>query len=490
MRAWHALWPRSLAGQLIVLLLGALIIAQLITAAILIDEQRLALRDAERGRILARTASVVRLIEDTPPALHGRILAAAGSPLFRFAIAQSPTVEISDPPDRIEALLSQRLRRQLGDDRPAHVRIAASGHAFADRDRWQAPRIGRHDDDHHDDHDGDDDGDDDADNDTHEHRRPPPLRHLTASVTLAGGSWLNVESALPPVPPSIAWMPLLSTLLMALAILVIVALTVRRLTRPLRALADAAERFGRGETVPPLTVAGPIEVRRTTAAFNAMQERLGRFIADRTRLLAAISHDLRTPITSLRLRAEFIDDEETRTKVLETLDEMARMVEATLAFARDDAAAEPTRPVDLAALLQSLTDDLADLGQAVTFADAPAQPYPCRPVALKRALRNLVENAVRYGGGARIALAATADGPRITIDDDGPGIDPAHAEQVFEPFVRLETSRSRDTGGVGLGLAIARSIVRAHGGELTLANRAAADGGTAGLTATVTLPAA
>ena len=471
------LWPRSLAGQLIVLLLGALIVAQLVTLAILIDEQRLALRDAERDRVLTRTASIVRLIEETPPALHARILAAAGTPQFRFTIAATPLVDADARVGRLEARLTRLLERRFGDGRSVRVRLDAADGFFADRDRWRPPKLGQHDE--HDDH-----------GDERERTRRPPPRQLAVAVPLAEGGWLNVESTLPPALPSIAWLPLLSTLLMALAILAIVALTVRRLTRPLRALADAAERFGRGETLPPLPPAGPIEVRRTTDAFNAMQERLGRFIADRTRLLAAISHDLRTPITSLRLRAEFIDDPETRKKIVETLDEMARMTEATLAFARDDAATEPTRPVDLSALLQSLADDLADLGQDVVFADAPSLPYPCRPVALKRALRNLIENAVRYGGCARIALAATPDGPRLTIEDDGPGIDPARLADVFEPFVRLETSRSRDTGGVGLGLAIARSIVQAHGGDLTLVNRTGAGGAIAGLTATVALPAA
>lgn len=472
------LWPRSLAGQLIALLLGALVVAQLVTAAILLDEQRLALRDAERDRILTRTASIARLIEETPPALHARILAAAATPQYRFAVADTPLVAESAEPGRAAVRLTRLLQRRLGDDRAARVQIDAADGFFADRERWRPPTFGRHDD----------------DGDRHEadarRRAPPPLRRLTASVALAGGGWLNVVSALPPVLPSIAWLPALTTLVMAVAILGIVALTVRRLTRPLRALADAADRLGRGEAVPPLPASGPVEIRRTTEAFNAMQDRLGRFIADRTRLLAAISHDLRTPITSLRLRAEFIEDEETRTKVLETLDEMARMAEATLAFARDDAAAEETRPVDLAALLQSLADDLADLGHDVAFADAPALAYRCRPLALKRALRNLIENAVRYGQRARISLAATSDGPRIAIDDDGPGIDPAQQDQVFEPFVRLETSRSRETGGVGLGLAIARSVVRAHGGELTLANRTGPDGRVVGLTASVKLPAA
>ncbi len=472
------LWPCSLADQLIVLLLAALIVAQLVTAAIFVDEQRLALRDAERDRVLSRTASIVRLIEETPPALHGRVLSAAETPRYRFAVAPDPAIGADFAPGRFEARLAGLLDRRLGDGRVARVRIDTAEGFFADRDRWLPPAIGgrmMHDDD---------------DEDRHHPPRAPVRRNLTVAVALADGRWLNVETALPPAPPSVAWPPLLSALLMAFAILVIVAATVRRLTRPLRALADAADRLGRGEGVPPLPATGPVELRRATEAFNAMQERLGRFVSDRTRLLAAISHDLRTPITSLRLRAEFIDDAENRAKVLETLDEMARMAEATLAFARDDAAAEETRPVDLAALLQSLADDMADLGHDVVFAEAPACPYRCRPLALKRALRNLIENAVRYGAHARIALAATADGPRIAIEDDGPGIDAARLDDVFEPFVRLEGSRSRDTGGVGLGLAIARSIVRAHGGELTLANRAARDGVPAGLTATVALPAA
>jgi len=202
-------------------------------------------------------------------------------------------------------------------------------------------------------------------------------------------------------------------------------------------------------------------------------------------MLAAIGHDLRTPITSLKPRAELPDDEEARTKMLATLDDMERMSEATLAFAREDAAAEPARTVDLDALIGSLTDDLAEMGKDVTFAEGKRIAYSCRPTALRRALGNLVDNAVRYGERARVALEATPAGPVITIDDDGPGIPAAQIAEVFKPFVRLERSRSRDTGGSGLGLSIARSIVLSHGGELTLANR---DGG--GLRATVRLPAA
>jgi signal transduction histidine kinase len=216
-----------------------------------------------------------------------------------------------------------------------------------------------------------------------------------------------------------------------------------------------------------------------------MQERLRRFVGDRTRMLAAIGHDLRTPITSLKLRAELLDDEEARTKMLATLDEMQRMSEATLAFARDDAATEPTRVVDLAALLDSIADDLAEMGKPVTFIESPRLPYPCRPTALKRAVANLVENAIQYGERARVSLESRSVGPVIVVDDDGPGIPEERLDDVFKPFVRLEESRNRATGGAGLGLSIARSIVLSHGGDLVLANR---KGG--GLRAEIRLPAA
>nr|MDJ0971981.1 ATP-binding protein [Kiloniellales bacterium] len=271
--------------------------------------------------------------------------------------------------------------------------------------------------------------------------------------------------------PAWAWPSLLSMGLMALAILVIVVLSVRRITRPLRTLAAAADSFGRGQDGESVAEAGPEEVRRTIHAFNEMQDRLRRFVADRTGMLAAISHDLRTPITTLRLRAEFIEDPEIRDKILETLDEMQQMTEATLAFLREDAAREDSRQVDLAALIQSLCDDLADTGQEVAFVGAGRTPFVCRPVALKRALANLIENAVAYGDRARVALRDEESELRIVIDDDGPGVPPERMEAVFEPFVRLEESRSRETGGVGLGLAIARSIARGHGGDVALENR-------------------
>ena len=225
------------------------------------------------------------------------------------------------------------------------------------------------------------------------------------------------------------------------------------------------------------------EVRAVTTAFNDMQDRLTRFVRDRTRMLAAISHDLRTPITSLRLRAEFIEDEENRDRIIETLDEMAAMTAAALSFARNEAHAEPSDPTNLTALLTALAGDQQDMGHDVDVTSSERIVLTCKPVALKRAFRNLIENGVRYGEAVTVSIEDTGSNVVVRIKDKGPGIPEDQLADVFEPFVRLEESRSEETGGIGLGLAITRSIIHAHGGTITLKNRP-----TGGLEAEVRLP--
>jgi signal transduction histidine kinase len=202
-----------------------------------------------------------------------------------------------------------------------------------------------------------------------------------------------------------------------------------------------------------------------------MQERLRRLIDNRTQMLAAISHDLRTPLTLLRLRAENVANADDRDKMLATIAEMDSMIRATLAFARDEATAEPRRRTDLTALLASVVDDMTDAGLPVAMEPAAPVIYECMPGALKRALTNLLDNAVNYGKQARAAIRATPQAIDIVIDDEGPGIPEDELARVFQPFYRVEGSRSRETGGIGLGLAIALSVVQAHGGQLTLSNR-------------------
>lgn len=319
------------------------------------------------------------------------------------------------------------------------------------------------------------DGDDDEDDERGRPRRVPHRSFATVSVQLGTGEWLNVASRRPHFTWRWAWPWFYSLSFMAVAMAIVVVVVIRRITRPMAQLADAADRLGRGEEVAPLAENGPEEIVRTTRAFNQMRERLHRFVQDRTRMLAAISHDLRTPITTLRLRAELLDDEEARDRILATLEEMQGMAEATLAFAREESATEETRSVDLSALASSICDDLADIGQEVEFEESSKLTCRCRPGAFRRALRNIIENAVRYGQRARVRIERSRGSILIVVDDDGPGIAAERMEDVFAPFVRLEESRNKETGGVGLGLAIARSIVRGHGGDIELANRQ--DGG-------------
>ena len=469
------LWPKRLAGQMIALLLLALVLAQIITVIIFADERRLAIRAADRAQLLGRTVSIVRLLENSPPSLHQQILETASSQRLRYWISKESAVSEEDEDDR-NGPARRRIAELLGEDIDRDVRVA-----FGDDDDWRGwwrdRSRGKK---HRSRSDHDDDDDDEWDDEHHHHHGP---FSVLMSTRLKDHGWLNLETRLP--PPRFGWkLPALTWLgLMALAISAVVILMVRRITRPMASLAAAAERAGRGEAIEPLPEIGPLDVRQTTGAFNRMHDRLQRFVQDRTRMLAAMSHDLRTPITTLRLRAEFIEDEETRSKILETLEEMQRMTEATLAFVREEAKAEATRKVDITALIESVVADFSDLGHEAAFVDAERVTVACRAQGMKRALRNLLENAIRYGGRANVALSERKEDVAITIDDEGPGIPDAEIDRMFHPFVRLDESRSEETGGIGLGLAIARSIIRGHGGDINLANRREG-----GLRATIRLP--
>ncbi|WP_376090443.1 ATP-binding protein [Roseomonas sp. CCTCC AB2023176] len=313
---------------------------------------------------------------------------------------------------------------------------------------------------------------------------------LYVALRLPDGPWLNLKIHMPPPRPWHSETFLASFALMTIAAAILIVWATRRLTRPVRDLAAAANALGRDVNAPPLPEDGPREVATAAHAFNTMAERIRRFVGDRTQMLAAIGHDLRTPITRLKLRAEFMEDDEQRAKMLADLEEMEAMVNATLAFARDDAAAEPSVPLDLAALCRTVVDEASDAhpdlaAEDVAYEGPERLTVRGRPVALKRAVANLVSNALSYGNAARLRLEPPSGGAiRLLVDDDGPGIPEESREAVFQPFRRLEASRNKETGGVGLGLPIVRNIVRAHGGDVSLRNR---DGG--GLRAEVVLPA-
>lgn len=306
---------------------------------------------------------------------------------------------------------------------------------------------------------------------------------LEVAVPLADGQWLFFATNLPSGNTGFSYQYLISMLVMALFIVAISIWAVRRMTAPLATVAHAADRLGRDVNAPPLPESGTVEMKQAAQAFNAMQTRLRALIENRTRMLAGLSHDLRTPLTLLRLRAENVDNVEERDKMLATIAEMDAMIGATLNYAREQAADEPRRPTDVTALVQSVTDDMADAGLDVTMTQSPPVSIDCQPAALKRGLTNLIENAVKYGQRARVSLAALPQTVEIAVEDDGPGIPEDQLAKVFEPFYRVEESRSRDTGGVGLGLAIARTVVEAQGGTLILSNRQPT-----GLRAVIALP--
>jgi signal transduction histidine kinase len=260
--------------------------------------------------------------------------------------------------------------------------------------------------------------------------------------------------------------------------------TARRLAAPIRQFARAAERLGVDLTAPPLAVRGPQELRTTIVAFNRMQDRLRRFLEDRTQMLAAISHDLRAPLARLRLRAELVADGEQQRKMFDDLEDMNAMIDSTLAFARDDSRQEPRRLVDLGVLVGDVCEDVADAGGNASYSAARGIDVRCRPTLIRRAVANLVDNAIKYGHAARVRIVRDSDRVVIVVDDDGPGIPPEEQEKVFAPFYRLDAARDPSKAGVGLGLSIARTVAREHGGDVTLKNR---DG--AGLSALIELPA-
>ncbi len=311
-------------------------------------------------------------------------------------------------------------------------------------------------------------------------------RHLLlASMQLGDDSWVTFGLSAFRQGGAVEHDVLGSLTAMAAGIIIVSVLLVRSMTAPLRALANAADRLGTDISAQGAPESGPREIRQVARAFNTMRSRIRRLITDRTQTLAAVSHDLKTPLTRLRLRAEFVADAELRTAIDADLDEMQHMINSALAFLRGDETGEESRTSDIASILKTICDHLGDTGHDVRLTGDAFAPLHCKPLAIKRAFSNLIENALKYGGRARVRLAVGPNEVIVTIEDDGPGIAEGERERVFDPFYRIEGSRSRETGGSGLGLTVARTMVRAHGGDIRL--DAAAGGG---LRVVVALPKA
>jgi len=311
--------------------------------------------------------------------------------------------------------------------------------------------------------------------------RAERFRALLLSVQLPDGRWINGHLVIPRPAQGPFLRVIAGTLFLYLVLLGALILVLRRLVRPLRDLTEAARRF-RGHT-PRLTPRGPSDVRHAIEAFNAMGARVEGLLEEKDRMLGAIGHDLRTPLASLRIRAESVEPAEERERMVATIEEMTALLDDTLALARSGRSKEPPRALDVTALVDATVEEFRDLGRDVAMEESERAVACVRGNLLRGAIRNLVENAVNYAGAARVRVGGAGDQVCVEVLDRGPGIPEDQLERVKEPFVRLEESRSRETGGSGLGITLARAAAHIHGGELELANR---EGG--GLAARLWLP--
>lgn len=306
---------------------------------------------------------------------------------------------------------------------------------------------------------------------------------ILIAVEQPGKGWLALRSGWPRGERIIIWQLVAQTFVLFVILLLPLVWATRRIARPLRTLAIAARGFRPGEDADPVEERGPADVQAVIAAYNALSLRVTAMLQEKDRMLGAIGHDLRTPLAALRVRIESVEDDADRTKMADTIDEMNRTLEDILSLARLGRPSEARTETDLASLIDAVVDDFRELDHDVAFEDAPRTILTLRPSLMRRAVRNLIENAVKYAGSAEVRLVPEAHHIAIEVADRGPGVPDDKLLAVFDPFTRLETSRNRETGGIGLGLALARAIVQEAGGSVGLANR---PGG--GLVATIRLP--
>jgi signal transduction histidine kinase len=437
------LLPRSLVGQMALLIGVALFVAQLANFALILNErQKLGLAQS-RDPAITRFVGVASDFAQAAPEFRSAVLEDASRRGARFTTNPAPT-------------LPRDAQREPAIERQLAIALAAAGL----RGETRATIIMAQ-------------------------REPREIRRLVMTAQLPDGTWLGGRVTLPRGDPWLSGRLLAATLLLYLIVLGVTLLIARRLARPLRDLTLAAEGFG-GRTEPRSVEArGPADLRQAIDAFNAMNRRVVTLLDEKDRMLGAIGHDLRTPLASLRLRAEGMEDDVERDKMVATIAEMTTMLEDILVLAHSGRAREEVRPVDMSALVDALIEEYRELGRPVTFEPGARQVAPVQPNLIRRALRNLVDNALAYGRSARISVESDGDCLLVAVRDEGPGIPADQIDKVVEPFYRGEQSRSRTTGGTGLGLAIARTVAESHGGDLRLANHP--DGG---LVATLVLPSA
>jgi signal transduction histidine kinase len=433
--------PRSLKWQAALVVAGALLLSHLVGVTVYHFDRKETLATSETLDLAERVLGYVMIAEPLGAGERRRILGAAKSRFLEVSFAGRDTFPSTICPgspvlESVRALIAETLPPEFGwhacvDDAP---RAAAPESVGASHSGGKAMTVA--------------------------------IRFPDSEVVRFRGLVPEASSFLSDVA-DISYIVAATLLVAAAAYWVI-----QRVTLPLQRFGEKATEIGKNLDAPPLPEEGPSEVVAAAKAFNRMQDRLNRLIGSRTEMLAAISHDLRTPITRLRLRVEMLDDEHERGKLLSVLGEMESMVKSVLEFIRGAAPREQPRIVDVCALAESLCADAAEDGAPVTFVgDMRPINLSCRPAALRRALQNVIDNSVKHAGGAEVAVESAEAAVTIRVRDRGPGIPESQLEAVLRPFYRVEGSRSRESGGHGLGLSIAATIAHAHGGTLQLKNR-------------------
>ncbi|HEY6824813.1 MAG TPA: ATP-binding protein [Steroidobacteraceae bacterium] len=462
-----ALLPRSLFGRTLLVLAVGLLLAQLASQAVNLFDRGSSVYRLATFQLASRIAQAARILNRLPAHRRSAVVQEIDDPHLAVSVSARPLpVPGYQQLDRYEKAFAESLRRQLERDWPVSVAITpeprsrrapGEGTVASPFEIWIAH---------------------------HFYFLLPGTFSLVAQVGLEDGSTAVFYARIPQEPLS-RLESLLPRLALTLTIfLLLAAIMVRMMTRSLDRLGRAAAQLGADVEGAPLPESGPREVRSVIGVFNRMQGQITRHVQERTRLLGAISHDLKTPLARMRLRTELLPDAGLRARFVRDLDEMDSMVRATLEFLGSLGESPKLVPVDVGALMESLCEDYLESGADVTLAGEAPAPYRAHPQALRRCVGNLIDNALRYGGCAEVALQNGEGALRVTVRDHGPGIPEGELERVFDPYFRLDASRNRDSGGTGLGLSIARNIARWHGGEIRLRN--AID--TSGLIAELTLP--
>jgi signal transduction histidine kinase len=454
MRLWpRSLLPKTLAVQLIAVTAVAVMLSNLGVAAYFDHFNVTQNESFLNERMIDRAQAVATTLREVPPQARGIVMRTMGSWNWKFS--QMPhDAAVGEPMNDEEAGLARRIADLLPTDQARDGAVTVHTHLPL----TAIPPVRR------------------------PHIHPPPrteavqiLLPIDAKTMLSA---VNLRT--PPQPP----VEIIAATIVAILLASIAAVFVaRRVVRPLSELTRAASLGATsGGVVPRVPETGPEDVRAAASAFNAMTEKVAKTLESQRHLLSAVGHDLRTPITAMRINLEFVTDDDLREGLERNLGELQDLTEQVLSAAKGTGG-ETRRNVDLSALVESLCTDLDEMGEPVTWAAHAPAPISCRPNEIRRAVRNLVENAVAYGGEADVKIADTPGAYEIMVEDRGPGIPEADRQRVFEPFVRLETSRNREGGGTGLGLTLVKAIAEGHGGQITLENK---PGG--GLRARMTLP--